>query len=184
MLQNNSRQDLKNFQAQTYCFADKVKPQNMENLGDLIQRRMDAVGIASKSELARRIGKSSAYVGDLINSTAKTKSGTYLPSPEVVKKLSKVLNISDIEILESVGYVSSPKIASYEITNGIRLQIDQNIRFSAEYLNVIIQSLKLMIKGMKRIPQTTFQSNIRESEMQFEFMEIEQREETKLKKTG
>lgn len=82
-----------------------------EKLGDLIQRRMKEVGIKNKSELARRLGKSAAYVGDLINDTAKTKSGTYTPSQEVVTKLSEVLEISEAEILAALNYLSEKPVA-------------------------------------------------------------------------
>lgn len=112
MFENNSRYHLKKFQALPFNFNVTVLPENMENLGDLIRRRMNDVGISSKSELARRLGKSAAYVGDLINNTAKTKSGTYLPSPEVVGKLSEVLDVSESEILNAVGYMSSNESAA------------------------------------------------------------------------
>lgn len=110
-----SRYYLKVFQAQTYDFSVKVIPKDMEKLGDLIRRRMGDVGIASKSELARRIGKSAAYVGDLINDTAKTKSGTYQPSPGVVSKLATVLEISELEILAAIGYAPPERVLPHQL---------------------------------------------------------------------
>lgn len=73
-----------------------------ETLGKLIQRRLNELKM-SKAELARRIGKSPAYVGDLANDTAKTKSGTYVPSAEVVDALAYHLQISREEILVTLG---------------------------------------------------------------------------------
>lgn len=75
-----------------------------ETLGSLIQRRLKELKM-SKAELARRIGKSPAYVGDLANDTAKTKSGTYVPSAEVVDALSFHLQISREEILVRLDYL-------------------------------------------------------------------------------
>ena len=75
-----------------------------ETLGQLIQRRLTELKM-SKAELARRIGKSPAYVGDLANDTAKTKSGTYVPSAEVVDALAYHLQISREEILVVLDYL-------------------------------------------------------------------------------
>lgn len=75
-----------------------------ETLGKLIQRRLTELKM-SKAELARRIGKSPAYVGDMANDTAKTKSGTYVPSAEVVDALAYHLQISREEILVVLDYL-------------------------------------------------------------------------------
>ncbi len=75
-----------------------------ETLGQLIQRRLKELKM-SKAELARRIGKSPAYVGDMANDTAKTKSGTYVPSAEVVDALAYHLQISREEILVVLDYL-------------------------------------------------------------------------------
>jgi transcriptional regulator with XRE-family HTH domain len=75
-----------------------------ETLGQLIQRRLTELKM-SKAELARRIGKSPAYVGDMANDTAKTKSGTYVPSAEVVDALAYHLQISREEILVVLDYL-------------------------------------------------------------------------------
>jgi transcriptional regulator with XRE-family HTH domain len=75
-----------------------------ETLGALITRRLNDLNM-SKAELARRIGKSPAYVGDLANDTAKTKSGKYDPSPEVIDALAYHLQISREEILVALDYL-------------------------------------------------------------------------------
>lgn len=75
-----------------------------ETLGGLISRRLNELNM-SKAELARRIGKSPAYVGDLANDTAKTKTGKYVPSQEVVDSLAYHLQISREEILVSLDYL-------------------------------------------------------------------------------
>ncbi|HRH45880.1 MAG TPA: helix-turn-helix transcriptional regulator, partial [Pyrinomonadaceae bacterium] len=110
MTKDFSRYYLKTNQARPYHFNVKVLPKMQETLGGLIQRRMKEVGISSKSELARLIGKSASYVGDLINNTGKTKSGTYKPSPEVVSALCFHLKVSENEILQAIGYKSSDNL--------------------------------------------------------------------------
>lgn len=75
-----------------------------ETLGELITRRLNELNM-SKAELARRIGKSPAYVGDMANDTAKTKSGKYYPSPEVIDALAYHLQISQEELLVTIDYL-------------------------------------------------------------------------------
>jgi transcriptional regulator with XRE-family HTH domain len=106
MFTEKSRYNLNKFQAQPYSLFDKVLPEMAETLGDLIRRRMKDVGIKNNSELARLIKRSDAYVGDLVNDRGKTKSGTYKPSPETLANLAKVLKVSEIEILNAIGYTA------------------------------------------------------------------------------
>lgn len=73
-------------------------------LGDLIRDRMKALGIETNVALAEKLGVSGGYIGDLINNTGKSKRGYYIPSPEMVGKLSKHLLISQTKILQSIGY--------------------------------------------------------------------------------
>jgi transcriptional regulator with XRE-family HTH domain len=75
-----------------------------EKLGELITRQLNELNL-SKAELARRIGKSPAYVGDLANDSAKTKSGKYYPSPEVVDALAYHLQVSRQELLVTLDYL-------------------------------------------------------------------------------
>lgn len=75
-----------------------------ETLGALISRRMNELNL-SKAELARRVGVSSAYLGDLANDKAKTKSGKYDPSPEIIDALSYHLRVAREEILATLGYL-------------------------------------------------------------------------------
>lgn len=76
-----------------------------ETLGQLIQRRLTDLGMR-KSELARALGTSAAYVGDLANDTARTtKSGRYTPSPEMARKLARVLEVRLEEVLAAIGYL-------------------------------------------------------------------------------
>lgn len=72
-------------------------------LAELIQKRLDDLGI-SKAELARLIGVSRSYVVNMANQTGNTQSGQYRPSPEVVQKLVKHLQVSEDEILLAIGY--------------------------------------------------------------------------------
>lgn len=86
----------------------KVVPEYIymvETLGQLIQRRLTDLGMR-KSELARSLGVSATYVGDLANDTARTtKSGRYTPSPEMARKLARVLEVRLEEVLAAIGYL-------------------------------------------------------------------------------
>lgn len=77
-----------------------------ETLGELIKRRMYDLRIYTAAELARRLGYSRSYVTHLVNDTSPSNRGYYLPAPEVVKKLSEILSIGEIEILKAIGYLS------------------------------------------------------------------------------
>lgn len=80
-----------------------------ETLGELIQRRMREVGIPSKAELARRVGVSSQYMGDIINDRGKTRRGYYVPGPELLAGLSNTLKVPETEILAAAKVISTPK---------------------------------------------------------------------------
>jgi transcriptional regulator with XRE-family HTH domain len=89
------------FKIQNLCIlVENVK----ESLSQLIQRRVRELNI-SKAEAARRCGITRSYFGNMANQTAPTESGQYEPSPEVVAGLSKGLEVSEIEILDSIGYI-------------------------------------------------------------------------------
>lgn len=94
MLYKNSSPSIQNF-----C---KVVPY-METTSELIQRRLKELNI-TKSELAKRAQVSRAYIGDLANGTAKTKNGSYRPSPEILARLVKALEITESEFFASLGY--------------------------------------------------------------------------------
>jgi transcriptional regulator with XRE-family HTH domain len=121
-----------------------------ETLGELITRRMRDLGIASKSELARLTGYSNAYIGDLINNTGKTKSGTYQPSPELVSKLAGVLKITEIEILATIGYSSDGALVLPE-----EIKVMDFDGFDKEDLKDIAEFIKFkrMQKGLNIEPK-------------------------------
>ena len=117
MIKENSRLYLNKFQAQPCVLFDKVLPEMTETLGELITRRMKDLGIRNNSELARLIKRSDAYVGDLVNDRAKTKSGTYKPRPDTLANLSKHLQVSEIEILTAIGYAPKESAVPKKPTN-------------------------------------------------------------------
>lgn len=77
-----------------------------ETLGQLIRRRMDDLQIISVAELARRLGYSRSYVTHLANDTSPTKRGKYVPEPEPLRKIAKVLLVSESDLLRTVDYLS------------------------------------------------------------------------------
>ena len=135
MIAENSRQYLIKNQASPLSFYDKVLPEMSETLGQLIQRRMKDLGIPSKAELARRLGISSAYAGDLANDTGKTKDGIYTPGSELIAKLSKVLEVTEIEILTAIGLTSGENIIPESLSVIDYSEFDEDdIRDIAEYI--------------------------------------------------
>ena len=93
----------------------------MESLSELIQRRMKELNI-KKTQLADKVGVSRAYIGDLANGTAKTKSGIYRPKPEIISALSKALKVQESEILNSLGHnVDETPIHNRKVTTPAEL---------------------------------------------------------------
>lgn len=152
MLKNNSRYYLTKNQALPFVFYNKVLPEMPEKLSDLIQRRMKDVGIPTKAELARQLGISSAYAGDLANGTGKTKDGSYMPSPELVAKLVKVLQVSENEILNAIGYAtdSSNYIETTELDENVRVQLLGAKHFSDEDKREFIEAFQVAYEVAKR----------------------------------
>jgi transcriptional regulator with XRE-family HTH domain len=132
-----SQVSLYNKEALTLQRDCKVILNMHETLGALIQRRLNELGM-SKAELAKRVGVSRAYVGDLANQTAKTQTGSYRPGPEVVEKLARHLDISTTEILAAMGYSSNggskPQTVAEFVQRLSAMGFD--IQLSAEYENL------------------------------------------------
>jgi transcriptional regulator with XRE-family HTH domain len=94
-----------------------------ETLSQLMRRRAAELGL-SNAEIARRAGLSRSYIGNIINETAPTKSGQYNLSPEVVDKLSKVLEVPQTDILESIDYLSDHSDRTYiDVSPDVRVSV-------------------------------------------------------------
>lgn len=106
------------------CKVSQYMPETSaaETIGNLILRRLKDLNI-SKAELAKRVGVSRAYIGDLANQTAKTQTGFYRPGPEIVQKLAHELQVPASEILNAIGYTTE--------RNGAQPSKPQNV---AEFL--------------------------------------------------
>lgn len=129
-----------------------------ENLSELVRRRIKELN-TSKAAIARAVGVSRSYIGNIANGTAPTQSGQYNLSPETVGKLAKVLEVSESEILSAMDYLSenvrqypqTPEeltealkkygICNWKITESQLAQIDANW-----YKNVI-DMFEDMVKG-------------------------------------
>jgi hypothetical protein len=150
MLRENSRYYLRRNQAQPYVSFAKVLPNMRETLGELIQRRMKDLGIRSNSQLAKMIGVSSAYAGDLINDKGKTQSGTYKPGPEVVVSLAKVLEIEISDILTATGYTDGldPKQARevHDLMAKVKVTFLDDT-FSQHEKDAILDMMRTLIAG-------------------------------------
>lgn len=95
-----------------------------EKLSELVSRRMKEMRIGP-SDLARLVGKTRGYIGNMANGTAPTKSGEYEPSPEVVSSLAKALEVDEQEILEAMDYLpeNGKKSTTIEINSGVSLTL-------------------------------------------------------------
>jgi len=120
-----------------------------ENLSQLVDRRLRELGI-SKSDLAATTGLSRAYITDIANGTGNTQSGQYRPSPNVVAKLAKALEIDEAEILIAIGYQSGlEKDESHEIFEGVSISFQEAAKVSKKEQEQIRDAVKLIIKGVK-----------------------------------
>lgn len=108
---------------------------NLENLSQLISRRLSEVGM-SKSELAKRIGKSRAYVTDLANGTASTQSGQYRPKPEVLAALAKHLQVPEVDVLNAAGYNAGTVRTSKPSTLPELLEALDNLGIEIEWATI------------------------------------------------
>ena len=121
--------------AQAIYLNDKVRTTMKNSLGDLIRKRMKDLNIRSKVELARLVGVSAPYMGDLINATAKTKSGTYSPSFEVIGKLAEVLQIKPNDVIDAIFGINN-RVLPHELAimdyDGFD---DEDLEDIAEYVN-------------------------------------------------
>ncbi|MBS1793613.1 MAG: helix-turn-helix domain-containing protein [Acidobacteria bacterium] len=118
-----------------------------QNLSELIQRRIKALNI-SKAELARRIGVSRSYIVNMANQTAPTKSGQYEPSPEVVAKLAKVLDVSEIEILKAIGYAPKRNLIE-SVDDEFAALFYESADWSEENRNEALEMAKIIFKRFK-----------------------------------
>lgn len=121
-----------------------------ETLGELIKRRMKDLGIKNNSELGRMLKLSDAYIGDLVNDRGKTKSGTYKPRPATLAKLARVLRVSELEILNAVGYTSQERdVRTYQIAPGVTLTFDKNSNWQDEQINKLVETVEIIANGIK-----------------------------------
>lgn len=117
-----------------------------ENLTELVQRRLKELGL-KKSHLAEKTGLSRTYITDIANGTGNTQSGQYRPSPEVISSLSKHLQVSEIEILNAIGYSSESKQQS--IPKPILEAIGKQGEISDRNANLIANFIDMLGKQEK-----------------------------------
>lgn len=121
-----------------------------ETLGQLIKRRMKDLDIRNNSELGRMLKLSDAYIGDLVNDRGKTTSGTYKPRPAMLANLARVLRVSELEILNAIGYTSQEKdVQTYQIAPGVTLTFDKNSDWQEEQINKFVETLEIIANGVK-----------------------------------
>lgn len=138
------------FQALPNQFLGKVIPEMQETLGELIRRRMNEVGIKNNSELARLIGRSDAYVGDLINDRGKTKSGKYQPRTQTISKLSHVLRIPESEILNALGFSATEDAVVIDVSEDVKLNLLDGQDYNEEERAVFGNDVGVAVEIAKR----------------------------------
>lgn len=147
----NSRYYLRKIQATPFINNDKVLPEMAaETLGELIKRRMKDLDIRNNSELARMAKLSDAYVGDLVNDRGKTKSGKYKPRPATLTNLARILKVSELEILNAIGYTSEDKdVQTYQIAPGVTLTFENGSNWQDEQINKFVETVEIIANGIK-----------------------------------
>lgn len=118
-----------------------------ETLSELIQRRLRELNL-TKSELARSVGVSRAYIGSLANATANTRSGIHRPKPSIVTSLAKHLHVSESEILTAIGY--NPETQDrFDILDGVTIQFDRSVKLSEKDKETILEAVRLIAAGIQ-----------------------------------
>jgi Helix-turn-helix. len=122
---------------------------NVETISELLQRRLKDLKM-SKAALAQKVGVSRTYIGDLTNRTAKTKSGFYRPNPEIVTKLAKALQVTEIEILNAIGYSqpSETESESIEVLDGVTVQLQKKKLTKAER-EELLEAMRIVAAGVR-----------------------------------
>lgn len=82
-------------------------------LGDIIRDRLNHHGL-SQTELARRVGVSTTYIGNLMRDISpSSKSGKARPKIEVVDRIATQLQVSITEARLAAGYAPPQAEASH-----------------------------------------------------------------------
>lgn len=84
----------------------------------------------------------------MANQTAPTKSGQYEPSPEVVAKLAKVLDVSEIEILKAIGYAPKRNLIE-SVDDEFAALFYESADWSEENRNEALEMAKIIFKRFK-----------------------------------
>lgn len=78
----------------------------MSNVGEYIKKTRNKRGY-TLDELSERVGYSNPYLSQIENG----RRG--VPSPDLLKKLAKTLDVSYIHLLQKAGYVTEQDIQEY-----------------------------------------------------------------------
>ncbi len=129
---------------QIFC---KLSATVKENLSELVRRRIKELE-TSKAAVAAKAGLSRTYITDIANGTGNTQSGEYRPSPEAVLKLAKALEVTETEIINSIGYSSKARdVEFYEILEGMNLEFEKSFPYPESAKQKLIEAIRMVAAG-------------------------------------
>lgn len=121
----------------------------METPSQLISRRLSELGM-SKADLAKAVGVSRTYIGMLANATAKSRAGYHRPKPEILAKLARALQVSEGELLASMGYGVEGGNGSdtYEL-DGVFVSFDAADDLTQDEKTELLAAVRLIAQGIR-----------------------------------
>lgn len=121
----------------------------METPSELITRRLSELGM-SKADLAKAVGVSRTYIGMLANATAKSRAGYHRPKPEIMSRIAKALQVSEGELLASMGYdvEGGPPSETHDL-DGVFVSFDGADDLTDEEKTELLAAVKLIAQGIR-----------------------------------
>jgi transcriptional regulator with XRE-family HTH domain len=111
-----------------------------QTLGEFIRTWMERRGVKPR-DLANLLRRSESYISMLVNDRVK------IPPPDVVDGLAKALDVSEIQLLQKVGYLSDSKAAEAspqnerleELVSVTRGMTDEQLRWLVAYADFLME---------------------------------------------
>lgn len=119
----------------------------METPSELISRRLAELGM-SKSDLAKAVGVSRAYIGMLANATAKSRVGFHRPKPEILAKLASALQVSESELLASMGYGVDAGADGLDL-DGVEIRFGRESDLTDDEQKRLVETVRVVLSGLR-----------------------------------
>lgn len=110
-----------------------------QTLGQFVRVWMDRRGLKPR-DLAQALDRSESYISLLVNDRVK------IPPPDVIDGLAKALDVSEIQLLQKVGYLSDIKSAeAHSVSEDITGLVDLARTMNEEELRWLVAYAEFLI---------------------------------------